>query len=321
MGALLNWDREDHFAVDHGFSGISGKTVQYCGGVLDTGFAKYPAGSLLCQFLNYDASEFLRLKRQRDSRVAVAPESICGMLRGMPYYRDLMAILPKGKQLELAQQFSLYQRGQLWVDAEMCIQLIENRYKNIVFQLYEDAEHAPNTKVLQKLSADALDSPALGLRLQKMLVKPAVQYVLSESGGLAERYRASGLAELLYLDLIHLLQEGSSVRKCSHCGRFFLPERGYNYRYCDSQAPGEERTCREIGAARTRQSKLGDNTILAEYQRAYKRYYARMLKQRWTREQFRVWQEQALALRETAEAQHWDCADFIQKLQSAASSV
>lgn len=321
MGALLNWDREDHFAVDHGFSGISVKTVQYCAGSLDTGFAKYPSGSLLCQFLNYDASDFLRLKKLRDSRAAVSVEDICKLLGEMPYYRDLMALLPDGKQRELAQQFSMYQRGILWQDAEICFQLIEDRYQNLIYQLYEEATICPGTKALQKLPMGALDSPALGLRLPKALTKPVMQYVLSESGGLAERYHASTLAELLYLDFIHLVQAESNVRRCCHCGRYFLPERGYNYRYCNDRAPGEERTCREIGAARTRQSKLEDNTILAEYQRCYKRYYARMLKQRWTREQFQTWQEQAIALRNTAEAQHWDSADFAQKLQNAADSV
>lgn len=321
MGALLRWDREDHFAVDHGFSGISVKTVQYCGGVLDTGFAQYPAGSLLCQFLNYDTAAFLQLKRKRDARQTVSAEEVLDLLNSMPYYRDLAALLPEGKQRELAQQFSLYQRGALWADAEMTFHLVENRYRNLVYQLYEEADCSPNWKALQKLPADAMDSPSLGYRLPKPLIKPAVQYVLAESGAIAEQYRASTLAELLYLDLIHLLQQGSGVCRCAHCGRYFLPERGYNYRYCNDRAPGEERTCREIGAARTRRNKVEDNSILAEYQRSYKRYYARMLKQRWTREQFQTWQEQAISLRQTAEAQNWNGTEFAEKLQEAAESV
>lgn len=326
MGALLNWDRDDHFAVDHGISGISGKTVQYYSGMVDVGFAVYPAGELLCQFLNYDPSDFFAMKRQRDGRVPVPPEQLAALLSGMPYYRELMAQLEPGRRLLCGQLFSQYQRGILWQDAQECFQLIENRYLPLAIQIFRAAENGRNAlSALASLPEGALDSPSLGAYLRAPMSKPEPAFVIRDrktEPRLAEQYRLTRLSELMYLELIHLLFSGGSIQKCGNCGRFFLPERGYSYRYCSRVAPGEsERTCRDIGAARARQNKLAGSTVLTVYQRAYKRYYARVLKQRWSKEQFQHWQEEALRVRSEAEASHWSGLQLEDKLRELAENL
>lgn len=325
MSALLNWDRDEHFAVDHGISGFARKTVQYCNGTADIGFASYPVGELLCRFLNYDTVAFYNLKRQRDSRQPVSAQAVAELLSGMPYYEAMMAQLPAERQQSAAQLFSQYQRGSLWQDAELCFQLIEKRYSKIAVQIPEAAKLGqPAMAALQNLRTEALNTPALGESLRVPIPAPQVQFVTAGTKGapaLAERYQVTQLSELLYLDLIHLLRGGGTIQKCCNCGRYFLPERGYNYRYCDRTAPGEALTCRQIGAARTRQTKVEGSTILAEYQRAYKRYYARMLKGHWTKEQFQQWQERALQLRTAALSNTVDQQTFAAQLQSAANEV
>lgn len=326
MGALLNWDRDDHFAVDHGISGISGKTVQYYSGMVDVGFAVYPAGELLCQFLNYDPSDFFAMKRQRDGRVPVPPEQLAALLSGMPYYRELMAQLEPGRRLLCGQLFSQYQRGILWQDAQECFQLIENRYLPLAIQISRAAENGRNAlSALASLPEGALDSPSLGDYLRAPMSKPEPAFVIRDrktEPRLAEQYRLTRLSELMYLELIHLLFSGGSIQKCGNCSRFFLPERGYSYRYCSRVAPGEsERTCRDIGAARARQNKLAGSTVLTVYQRAYKRYYARVLKQRWSKEQFQRWQEEALRVRSEAEASHWSGLHLEDKLRELAENL
>lgn len=321
MGAFLNWDRNEHFAVDHGVSGIARKTVQYCSGSADIGFLSYPTGELFCRFLNYDAAAFRKLKQQRDGRQTIPASSIAQMLACMPYYEALMDNLPEEKQQSTALLFSQYQRGFLWQDAEDCFRLIEKHYSKLAFQfLCTENAAQPAVTALQNLSVEALNSPALGDALRTAGL-PQVQYVIAgtkDSPALAERYQVTKLSELLYLDMIHLLRDGGSIRKCSCCGRYFVPERGYNYRYCSNIVPGETRSCREIGAARTRQNKLDNSGILTEYQRAYKRYYARVLKAHWTKEQFHLWQEEALRLREEASAADMQPKEFAELLQKAA---
>lgn len=325
MGAFLNWDRDDHFAVDHGISGISRKTIRFYDSKTDIGFAAYPVGELFCRFLNFDWASFSGLKRRRDSRQPVPPEEVGQLLSQMPYYEELMAQLPKDRWQSCAQLFSQYQRGFLWVDAEECSRLIEKRYSKLAIQMFAVMEKGlPAAAALSGLTPGALDSPALGESLRSPIPLPPVQYVAigaKENSQLAESYRVTHLSELLYLDLMHLLLSGGSIQRCSHCGRCFIPEHGYNYRYCNRIAPGDSRTCRQIGAARTRQSKLEGDGILTQYQKAYKRYYARVLKERWTKEQFQSWQETALELRDQAQTLHWPEDDFAARLQKAADEM
>ena len=326
MGAFLSWDRDDHFAADHGISGISRKTVQYCGGMLDIGFASYPVGELLCQFLNYDPTTFFALKRQRDGRVPVSPEQLAAVLSGMPYYRDLMSQLEPDRQPDCAQLFSQYQRGVLWQGTWECFKAIENKYFNLACQIAEAAENDQNAlRSFVALPAEVLNSPALGASSHMPISRPAPSFVIrgsKEALRLAEQYRLTRLTELVYMDLMHLLLAGSSIHRCRHCGRFFVPERDYNYRYCSRVAPGEtERTCREVGAARARQSKLENSAVLTAYQRAYKRYYARVLKQRWSKEQFQRWQEAAVCIRSEAEAAHWPAQQLEDRLREAADTI
>ena len=76
---------------------------------------------------------------------------------------------------------------------------------------------------------------------------------------------------------------------------------GASFSYCDRIAPGEEeKTCRDIGAVANFQAKVQNNEIWKVHQRAYKKYYARVLKKNMTKADFEVWAREAEALRDEA---------------------
>ena len=69
--------------------------------------------------------------------------------------------------------------------------------------------------------------------------------------------------------------------------------------YCNRIAPGEtERTCREAGARAVFEKKIQDEETWKIYKRAYKKYYARVMKGNMTREDFNAWVEHATAERD-----------------------
>ena len=71
--------------------------------------------------------------------------------------------------------------------------------------------------------------------------------------------------------------------------------------YCTRPAPGEEsRTCREIGARAVFENKIRAEETWKIYKRAYKKYYARVMKGNMSREDFNAWVEMAAAKRDTA---------------------
>ena len=78
-------------------------------------------------------------------------------------------------------------------------------------------------------------------------------------------------------------------------------EQGERSLYCERVAPGEtERTCRLMGARAVFEKKIQDEDTWKLYKRAYKKYYARFMKGNRSREEFKVWAEQAAAERDDA---------------------
>jgi len=71
--------------------------------------------------------------------------------------------------------------------------------------------------------------------------------------------------------------------------------------YCERLAPGEEtKTCREAGARVVFEKKLQEEDAWKLYKRAYKKYYARVMKGNMSREDFNAWVEFAAGRRDAA---------------------
>ncbi len=139
---------------------------------------------------------------------------------------------------------------------------------------------------------------------------------------LVERATFDSLHDFLYADLGKGALLGNAPRKCQLCGKWFFHERGDLAVYCDNIAPGEiEKTCREVGARTTFENKLQTDQTWAIYKRAYKKYYARVMKRNMSRKDFDAWVEgaakkravtsQALEVTKSAE----DRAALIEKLR------
>ena len=119
------------------------------------------------------------------------------------------------------------------------------------------------------------------------------------TGIMTERYTFSSLHDFLYVELGKAILRGNSPRQCRLCGRWFLHEQGDTTVYCTRPAPGEEsKTCREIGARAVFENKIRAEETWKIYKRAYKKYYARVMKGNMDREDFNAWVEHAAAQRD-----------------------
>lgn len=111
---------------------------------------------------------------------------------------------------------------------------------------------------------------------------------------LVERATFSSLRDFLYMELGRAILKGNGPRQCRLCGNWFFHEQGDRTIYCERIAPGEEvKTCREVGARATFERKLQSEEPWRIYKRAYKKYYARVMKGNMSREDFDAWAEQA----------------------------
>lgn len=117
---------------------------------------------------------------------------------------------------------------------------------------------------------------------------------------MVERYTFSSLRDFLYVELGRAIFHGNAPRQCRLCGRWFLHEQGDRAIYCERIAPGEEtKTCREVGARAVFENKLQSEETWKLYKRAYKKYYARVMKGNMSREDFNAWVERAAAKRDS----------------------
>lgn len=148
--------------------------------------------------------------------------------------------------------------------------------------------------------------------LEEMSVESSVRFVArptdGNGSGMAERWTVSCLRDFLYLELGKAIEHRNAPRQCRLCGHWFLHEQGDKTVYCGRVAPGEtEKTCREVGARAVFENKIRAEETWKLYKRAYKKYYARVMKGNMGREEFKDWAEQAAAERD----------DAIQKLEAA----
>ena len=84
----------------------------------------------------------------------------------------------------------------------------------------------------------------------------------------------SRYTELMLLCLLALLEHDTNIRRCACCGGYFIPKTKKMTLYCDRVIKGNK-TCKDLAPGlKRRQDKEQD--VLAEYDRLYDLYYARM---------------------------------------------
>lgn len=141
-------------------------------------------------------------------------------------------------------------------------------------------------------------------QLEQSCAECSVNYAFHPGRGkiyLLERYTFPALRDFLYVEMGKSILKGNAPRKCRLCGGWFLHERGERSIYCERIAPGEtDQTCREVGARAVFEKKIQDEDAWKLYKRAYKKYYARVMKGNMDKEEFKAWAEGAAAERDIA---------------------
>ncbi|MEA4969827.1 MAG: DUF6076 domain-containing protein [Candidatus Pelethousia sp.] len=141
----------------------------------------------------------------------------------------------------------------------------------------------------------------IGLSGRRAAAVSGLQYLLLEdehgAAALFERMGFTRLIDFLYTDFFKGVMKESMPKRCKLCGRYFLLEKGFHYEYCGGIFEAGQ-TCREVGAARSFKEKTGNNDVWKLHQRAYKKYYARVLKKTMSKPDFNEWASSAEKLRD-----------------------
>lgn len=117
-------------------------------------------------------------------------------------------------------------------------------------------------------------------------------------------YQAETVFDFLFFEFIKMIELNVQIGTCKNCGKYFILKGDYNTDYCDRIPDGEKFTCKKIAAMRTRKKKVQNNPILKEYEKAYKRMYARLSNHKLSNEDFRLWVEDASRKRDSVAAKY-----------------
>ena len=101
-----------------------------------------------------------------------------------------------------------------------------------------------------------------------------------------------------------LVKINAKMKRCKRCGKYFLLKGDYNTDYCDRILPGEKLSCKKANAISNRKKKVEEDIILKEYERAYKRNYARCTNHKISKEDFRIWADDAIQKRKIASKEY-----------------
>ena len=107
----------------------------------------------------------------------------------------------------------------------------------------------------------------------------------------------NNIAQLMYHELMNMIMQGHSIRKCKNCGKYFVQYGDRVVDYCDEIPEGETKPCSVIGSSRQFTASLKDDPIKQTYTRVYKKYVARRRMKTITEGQFATWSAEAKKLR------------------------
>ncbi|OPX83381.1 MAG: hypothetical protein A4E53_04656 [Pelotomaculum sp. PtaB.Bin104] len=100
---------------------------------------------------------------------------------------------------------------------------------------------------------------------------------------------------ICYASFKKLLENNALIKKCQHCGDYFIPSKRIDEEYCDKVVKtlpgGITRTCKDVGPM-LKYSKKDKDPLIIEYRRAYKNRHSK-LKKGLTKEEFYYWKEEA----------------------------
>ena len=107
----------------------------------------------------------------------------------------------------------------------------------------------------------------------------------------------NNIAQLMYHEIMNMIMQGHSIRRCKNCGKYFVQYGDRIVDYCDEIPEGEIKPCSVIGSSRQFTASLKDDPIKQTYTRAYKKYVARRRLKTITEGQFTEWSAAAKKLR------------------------
>lgn len=252
----------------------------------------YKYNELVVEFLNFDFTEFKQAMAENHNFDKKKKAALKLPLYKDFYYDDVSSLTEMFKDEEFSPLFGNHKIEDNDFDLILeSIHLIEKyrlfleqvnvkKEKNFIHQINMNGMAAfVSDKTLRTSGA----WEAASLKVQYILVENE-----NENSQIFEQISFSNLLDFFYTDFYKGIMKESIPKKCKLCGQYFLLEKGFNYEYCNNIYE-DNKTCRAVGSTKSFKEKTASNDVWKVHQRAYKKYYARVLKKKMDKWDFSVW--------------------------------
>ena len=283
-----------------------------------------PYGTVLTELLNYDATAYIEAaqqfqdaaQRKNDEDVIRALTALKEEFLKLPFYNSYMKTLGWIDMYLAAPEHidTIYEdidKISFFYHAAADIPLIQKQYAWFIDSALDDGGQRrkkgqrklpPAERILMNLMEVYVSGRSLGSDPSVDAPNVQMQYAVlqTEDGSeIVEKMYFDRLLDFVYVELMKGLQKGFLPKRCPNCGRWFVQEPGMDFNYCANPAPQDPtKLCRDIGATNNFLDKKKNHEIWNVHQKAYRKYYARMMKKNMTKEAFFTWAEEAAALRD-----------------------
>ena len=142
------------------------------------------------------------------------------------------------------------------------------------------------------------------LEILKLLTDAAIEKIHNSNVKLLDASYCEKPFDLLAFEIREFFLRDIEIKRCANCGKFFIPTGKYNTDCCDRIPNGQKYSCKKIMAQKRRREKTNSNPIIKEYERAYKRNYARVSNHKMDPNDFRLWVDTASKKRDDLSLQY-----------------
>ena len=310
---------KDLFELDFDYFRI---TARFAADEIEIFRKRYSYAQITTDFLNYDPAEFYQ---QHDALIAAfssgdrgefwsAYENIFQVVKAMPLFCDnpsdgIVLQIEKENPAKDVSPLPDPRKGYLagYYGLRESLELIHTRYDWFLKKMFTKQSQSKTyaAQLEDNLIAPYTTGISLGLSMDVDPSPTGVQFEIAKSPMtdepmIYEKRTFRKLIDFIYTDLFRGMMIGNVPKVCKNCGRFFLQEKGISYEYCyrTLESGSGDQTCRDVGAIRSFRKKVKTNEVWQIHQRAYKKYYARVLKNTMTRSDFDEWAQEAEKLRD-----------------------
>lgn len=124
------------------------------------------------------------------------------------------------------------------------------------------------------------------------------EFILRNKVDVVEMYDIDSIDTLIRFELLKMISASLIVKRCKHCGHYFIPKGRVDSEYCDRTIKGEIKPCNIIGSIKQYKNKVAENPVHEAFGKAYKRNNSRVRNRRMTQQEFFSWSENARRLRD-----------------------